>query len=240
MLQTGFLGVLSLISSFVQAVTGFGFSIIMMAVMPMILDYQACLAVSAILSLVLNAVILWPVRRHVDWKQLWLPCLFCLMGTSFGLFLMRTNPSPIYKRMLGVFLILLAVWLYYFSDRVRIRPTLASAGIAGLISGVCGGLFSVNGPPMVLYFISVIEDKKRYMATLQCYFLINNVYVLTVRFLTHMIPSGVGTATAWAMGGLLIGSLLGNRLFRSIDGGKLKGIVYIFMAVAGAWIAING
>lgn len=239
MIETGGLGLIALISSFLQSVTGFGFGIVMMALMPLFLPYQSALVICTILSLVLNSLILVRVWRDIDIKQLWLPALFCLAGSSFGLFLMASNPSPVYKRALGVFLIILAIWLYFFSDRVRIKPTMLSAGIAGLVSGVCGGLFSINGPPMVLYFISVIDDKRRYMATLQCYFLLNNLFILIVRLVMKTIPAGITLPTVCGLIGIAIGSFVGNRVFNSIDGKKLKGFVYIFMAVAGAWIAIN-
>ena len=144
------------------------------------------------------------------------------------------------KKILGVFLILLVIWLYFFSDRVRIKPTVLSAGLAGIVSGTCGGLFSVNGPPMVLYFVSVIEDKRTYMATIQCYFMINNMYLLAIRYFSNLIPSGIAVSVLWGLAGLILGSFLGGRVFNSMDTKKLKGFIYIFMAMSGAWIAITG
>jgi uncharacterized membrane protein YfcA len=196
--------------------------------------------ISTILSGTLNLVILKRCWRDIDWKQLWLPVLFCLCGSSIGTFMMATAPSPIYKRLLGVFLIILAIWLSFFSDRVRIRKTTRNAGIAGVVSGLCGGLFSVNGPPMVLYFISVIEEKKTYLATLQAYFIINNIYLLIIRSASGLMPEGIGLSALFGLGGLLIGSFIGGKIFNKIDGKKLKKIVYIVMVVSGLWIAIHG
>ena len=240
MLATVFLGAVSAVSSFLQSVTGFGFGIVMMAVMPLFLEYHSALAISTTLSMTLNIVILLKCWRDIDLKQLWLPVLFCLCGSTFGTFLMASSPSPIYKRILGVFLILLAIWLYFFSDRVRIKPTVLSAGLAGIVSGTCGGLFSVNGPPMVLYFVSVIEDKRTYMATIQCYFMINNMYLLAIRYFSNLIPPGIAVSVLWGLAGLILGSFLGGRVFNSMDTKKLKGFIYIFMAMSGAWIAITG
>ncbi len=226
-MQMMFLGLSSLASSLLQAVTGFGFGIVMMAIMPLFLPYEIALNVSTVLSLALNLTILVRCFRHIQWKQLFFPALFCILGASGGMWLMHESPSPIYKRLLGVFLIALAIWLYFFSSRVRIRPILRNAALAGV-------------PPMILYFVSVLEDKEQYMATTQCYFLINNIYLLIVRSLLHLIPSGVLTPILWGAAGLVVGSLLGGRIFQSIDGKKLKSVVYVVMAVSGLWIAING
>ena len=103
MLATVFLGAVSAVSSFLQSVTGFGFGIVMMAVMPLFLEYHSALAISTTLSMTLNIVILLKCWRDIDLKQLWLPVLFCLCGSTFGTFLMASSPSPIYKKILGFF-----------------------------------------------------------------------------------------------------------------------------------------
>ena len=93
---------------------------------------------------------------------------------------------------------------------------------------------------MVLYFVSVIEDKRTYMATIQCYFMINNMYLLAIRYFSNLIPSGIAVSVLWGLAGLILGSFLGGRVFNSMDTKKLKGFIYIFMAMSGAWIAITG
>ncbi len=227
-------------ASLLQSVSGFGFGIVFMAITPLFLSYTSWVGISSILSGSVNLVILKRCWRDIDVKQLWLPVLFCLCGSSIGTFLMATAPSPIYKRLLGVFLIILAIWLSFFSDKVRIQRSTRNAGIAGIVSGLCGGLFSVNGPPMVLYFISVIEDKKTYLATLQAYFIINNIYLLIIRSVSGLMPEGIGVSSLFGLGGLLIGSFIGGKIFDKIDGKKLKQLVYIVMVVSGTWIAIRG
>ena len=227
-------------ASLLQSVSGFGFGIVFMALTPLFIPYSTSLGVSSLLSGAVNLTVLRRCWRDIDYKQLWLPVLFCLCGSSIGTFMMATAPSPVYKRLLGVFLIILAIWFIFFSDRIRIQKTTRNAGIAGVISGLCGGLFSVNGPPMVLYFISVIEDKKTYLATLQAYFLINNLYLMTIRSVSGLMPTGVGISALFGLSGLLIGSFIGGKIFDKIDGKKLKKLVYIVMVVSGLWIAING
>ncbi|MBO4990839.1 MAG: sulfite exporter TauE/SafE family protein [Firmicutes bacterium] len=240
MLSTVCLGAVALVASLLQSVSGFGFGIVFMAIVPLFLPYSTALGISSILSGTLNLVILRRCWRHVDLKQLWLPVLFCLCGSSIGTFLLVSSPSPIYKRLLGVFLIVLAIWLCFFSERIRIQPTTRNAGIAGIVSGLCGGLFSVNGPPMVLYFISVIDDKKTYMATLQCYFILNNIYLLTIRTMSGLMPKGIAVSALWGLAGLAVGSFIGGCIFNRIDGKKLKQLVYVVMVLSGTWIAVHG
>ena len=96
-MQMMFLGLSSLASSLLQAVTGFGFGIVMMAIMPLFLPYEIALNVSTVLSLALNVTILARCFRHIQWKQLCFPALFCILGSSGGMWLMHESPSPVYK-----------------------------------------------------------------------------------------------------------------------------------------------
>ncbi|MBR5001419.1 MAG: sulfite exporter TauE/SafE family protein, partial [Firmicutes bacterium] len=85
-------------ASLLQSVSGFGFGIVFMALTPLFIPYTISVGISTILSGTLNLVILKRCWRDIDWKQLWLPVLFCLCGSSIGTFMMATAPSPIYKR----------------------------------------------------------------------------------------------------------------------------------------------
>ena len=72
MLATVFLGAVSAVSSFLQSVTGFGFGIVMMAVMPLFLEYHSALAISTTLSMTLNIVILLKCLSLIHiWSQRW-------------------------------------------------------------------------------------------------------------------------------------------------------------------------
>ena len=125
-LQMLLLGVLSMGSSLLQAVTGFGFGIIMMATMPLFLPYELALNISTSLSLLLNLTILVRCWRHIQWRQLAFPALFCVLGSSTGMFLMSASPSPIYKRLLGVFLVLLAIWFLFSAIKSTSSPACAT------------------------------------------------------------------------------------------------------------------
>lgn len=103
-MQMLLLGLASMSSSLLMVVTGFGFGIVMMAIMPLLLPYEAALNISTILSLSLNLTILARCWKHINWKLLAFPALFCIMGSSAGMWLMHESPSPVYKRLLGVFL----------------------------------------------------------------------------------------------------------------------------------------
>ena len=231
--------VVSGISATVQTVTGFGYGIIVMSLFPLFLPLEQALAISTTMSLCLNIAILSRRWRDIQYKLVWLPVLCASMGAYAGLALIAEHPSPIYKRILGVFLLILAVWFVWLSDRVKLRPTLASSAIVGAVSGACGGLFSISGPPMVLYYVAILDDVKQYMATTQFYFLLNNIVLIIMRNALGLWPSGILPGCASALAGLLCGYFAGGVIFKKANAKRIRQAVYVVMALAGLTIALG-
>ena len=227
------------ISATVQTVTGFGYGIIVMALTPLFLPLEQALAISTTTSLCLNIVILSRRWRDIQYKHVWVPVLCAAAGAFAGLTVMAEHPSAVYKRILGVFLLVLAVWFVWLSDRVRLRPTPLSSAIAGIVSGVCGGLFSINGPPMVLYYVAILSDVRQYMATTQFYFMVNNINLIIMRNALGLWPSGILPGCLSALAGLLCGYLAGSAIFKKANPRRIRQAVYVVMAMAGLTIALG-
>ena len=103
----------------------------------------------------------------------------------------------------------------------------------GTLSGIMGGLFAMQGPPAVIYFIGCTDDKDEYIALTQWYFLIGNVMMTVFRGSNGLVTTDVLEACAFAMVGVVLGVLIGSHVYDKLNGKTLKKIVYGYMAVAG-------
>ena len=63
--------------------------------------------------------------------------------------------EAVLSKIMGTVLLVLAVYFIFFSSKVHLKAGLVSGLAAGAVSGFCGGLFNIGGPPMVAYFLSV-------------------------------------------------------------------------------------
>ena len=95
------------------------------------------------------------------------------------------------------------------------------------------GMFAMPGPPLVLYCISTIDDKREYVTTLQAFTVIINLCYTFIRF--HAGFYSESTWLWWLVGlsGAVIGSFIGSRFFERISHRTLKNIVYVMMIVSG-------
>ena len=94
-------------------------------------------------------------------------------------------------------------------------------------------LFGMGGPPISAYYLSDSDSNEEYLANIQFYTVLSNVYVNTVRVANGLY--GRLELILWAVGifAVLLGGQLGKRIFSRLDGDALRRLVYAFMAVSG-------
>lgn len=221
-------------AAFVQRVSGFGFGIFIMTMLPYLLpSYGECTTLSGMLAAVTSCIIVWQMHRYICWPRL-LPILLTFLVVSwFAVQFVASAGDGILRRILGVVLILASIYFYCLSGRIRIRPTLPMQLGLGSLSGVMGGLFGMQGPPAVLYFLASTERKEEYMAMVQCYFLIGNLTMTLYRAHSGFLTSTVLQSWCWCIPAVLLGTWIGARVFRLIPIDTLRKIIYAYMGLSG-------
>lgn len=225
----------------IQCVSGFGYAIVLMAVLPLFVpDLTMAVTATGIITYLQALAAVWRYREGVQWKLL-PPCLAGYFLTNFlAIRFAAQNPVDTLRRPMGVFLILLAAYFVFFAGKIHIKGGPAQGGVAGGISGVANGLFAIGGPPMVVYFLSATGTNAAYMATLQTFFAFTGTYTNTVRLANGLITRPVLMLTIPALAGLVLGMAVGVKLFDKLDPNRLRKLVYAFMAASGLWILIMG
>lgn len=92
----------------------------------------------------------------------------------------------------------------------------------------------MSGPPIVLYMLSAGQDKESYMGTIQCYFLLTNLYTVILRIINGMITIQVIELSAAGLVFSLFGFWIGMKILSRINGEIMKKVIYAFLAVSGA------
>lgn len=222
-------------AAFVQRVTGFGFGIFIMTVLPYLLpSYGEATTLSGMLSIMTAIPILGYIWNNLDWRKL-LPIMITFLVTSWmAVQLVSLAGDGLLKRILGGVLIFASVWFYFFNDRIKVNPTMSIQISMGTLSGFMGGLFGMQGPPAVLYFLSVARDKNQYMALAQAYFLIGNVVMTIYRAQSGYLTKAVGIGWLYGVVAVILAVWIGGKVFERISVQTLRKIVYIYMAISGA------
>lgn len=224
----------SLGAAFVQRVSGFGFGIFIMTLLPYLLpSYGEATTLSGLLALVTSAIIVYKIHRFIQWKKL-LPILITFLIVSyFSVWFVAAASEGFLKKILGGILILVSIYFFFFSDKLKLKPTMLVQVSMGVISGIMGGLFGMQGPPAVLYFIACTDKKNDYMALAQTYFLVGNVMMSFYRAQNGFLTIEVAQAWCYGVPAVLLGTWIGSLVFSRISIRLLRQIIYAYMAVSG-------
>lgn len=227
-------------ASFVQRTTGFGFGIFIMTMLPFLMpSYGEATTLSGLLALTTSALISFRMKEYITWKRL-LPILLTFIIISSGsICLLARIQDRTLRKILGVVLIITALYFSFFSRKIKLKTTFPYQIGAGSISGIMGGFFGMQGPPAVLYFISSEPDKNHYMAMTQTYFLIGNSMMTIVRASNGFLTPAVGRCYLLCLAAVGIGTILGSWTFRHIPAKIFPYIVYSYIGVSGLVILLT-
>ena len=221
-------------ASFVQRVSGFGFGIFIMTMLPYLLpSFGEATTLSGMLSATQSLFIFFTHYKYVKWKQL-LPMLISFLAVSFIAVKYVAEAAETHlKLLLGIMLIVMSLYFLFFDEKIKITPSRKLQVGLGSLSGAMGGLFGMQGPPAVLYYIAAEKNKECYLAMLQTYFLIGNIAMTLYRQQFGLLTTEVLYSWCYAVLGIPIGSWIGKWVFEKISAKTLKRIVYLYMIVSG-------
>lgn len=230
---------ISFLAGFVQSAAGFGAAVIIMALFPFFFSLTDAATLSNVITMWLAAAVFWRYRKHVLLRELLLPALIYGVVSTLAIGLCRQADVRMLKRWFGVFLIALSLYFLLISGRFQLKRGTAASSVCAVISGITGGLFAIGGPPLSLYYVSVMPDKESYLGTLNALLLITVVMNVAARLFggfyhTEQIPYLLLGSAA-----ILCGSVLGGKLIERLSMETMKKGVYLLMLVSGVYTALG-
>jgi len=214
-------------------VTGFGAAVFLMLFIPYFFDMIAAPAVASAITMGLSLTLAWKFRAHIRFGCCLLPTIAYLIFSTTSIRLAKQLDLEFLSAAFGVFLIILAVYLFVFSERITMQANRRTAVACAVISGISSGFFGIGGPLMAVYFISAIEEKKAYIGTIQFLFAFTNTVNLMMRIANGIFTIELVPAVILGFVGITIGKLAGLRILDKIDPGKIKKLVYAFVGISG-------
>ena len=160
------------IATLVRSTFGFGESLIAVPLLVLLIPIDVAVPLSVLISILIAAVVVVQDRKQIHFNSAKWLIIFGALGIPIGLFLLvRGNENSI-KSILGILIILYSVYSLLSKDNFKLETdNKAWLFICGFLSGVFGGAYGLNGPPLVVYGNIRNWTAKRFRATLQAYFL---------------------------------------------------------------------
>ncbi len=228
----GLLVVLVFFSAFMQTLSGFGFSLVVMPVLTLLLGLRLALPLVALAGLTLYVVNLLRYHRAVNVREVLRLGAASALGVPIGIWAMVNVNETYVKSLLGLILVAYAV----YSLASPALPRVCSprwAYLAGFVAGCLGGAYNTPGPPLVVYGSLRQWAKDEFRAGLQALFLFNAVLTVSSHFLAQHLTATVVTFYAYAAPALLLGVLAASRLDRRVNKERFRVLVLVIILLLG-------
>jgi uncharacterized protein len=215
----------------VQSVTGFGFALIAVPALALLLGPKvAVVAMSSVgVPLVIWNAVRW--RRDILWREAITTSLAALVGMPLGLLLLTHADDRALTAVIGVTILVLTAWLWKGLTLPSGRRTEVGAGF---VSGTLATSVGTNGPPLVIAFQAVGLGPTRFRATLQACFVAQGSIALALFWSRGLVVHDVGVAFVVGVPAAVVGALLGDRIAPRVHAGPFRNAVLILLVLSGA------
>lgn len=226
-----------LLAALLQTTSGFGFALLAMPLVALVIGVKAAAPLVALVGWTLYAVNLVRYRRGLDWRVVLPLAVAAALGVPLGVWALGNLNEDIVKSVLGVILIAYALYSLWRPQTEPLRSALW-AWPAGFLAGVLGGAFNTPGPPVIIYGNLRQWSRNLFRSTLQALFLFSSSLVI----LSH-IAAGNLTAAAiptylLLVPALLLGVWTGSMIDRRISNERFRLLVLGLIFATGVLLLV--
>ena len=221
-----------LLTGWVQATAGFGFSLLTVPVLLLRLPLTEAVVISTLIGTVGNLGHSLHSRSDIDRKlvRTFLTCT--ILGGPLGVYVLFNVDSRWIKIALGVTI---------FGGVVALQR--GFNGVAkgswfdwtfGLLSGVLNTATSTNGPPLVFVLHARQASPSTFRATLNAVFLFSGIYAAALYLAEGRVTSELAIKSACGLPFLLVGSIVGIRMRTRFNEEVFRRGVLLLLLLSGA------
>lgn len=163
---------ISLVATLVRSTFGFGESLVAVPLFALFVPLQVAVPLSVLISVLVALIVVIQDHRHIEvYSAKWL-ILYAFLGIPIGLMVLSYGNEHWVKIGLGILIVGYSGYSMLFRDRLTLkRNSRLVLFVCGFLSGILGGAYGINGPPLVVYGNLKRWSPRHFRATLQAYFL---------------------------------------------------------------------
>lgn len=225
-------------ASVVKGFTGFGLALVAMPFMSLSLPVKFLVPLITIINLITSMIIIVKSQKLEFKKEEVIIPISGVIGIIIGSLLLPTFTDLYLKK--GLAVILVAISAAFLSGyRFKINHIIRARISAGITSGLLGGLFSISGPPMVLFLTSLNMDKTRFRVSFSWYSLVITSVALISYIISGLLTKDVLILSLILTPALLSGTFVGNRLAASFPTRAFSQACILVTLLSGVMIFIT-
>jgi uncharacterized membrane protein YfcA len=259
LLRVSLLGLVILLTHFIEGITGFGCTVLALPFCISLIGIKVAVPVLIVIGGLLALYIIIIDFKNIVWKEYIKIVSFVILGLPIGMWLFNILPDAILKKLLGVFMIVVAVRGLYLAFKsksaVECREEAGhdavSVGLVAITSlkkyllnfilffgGIIHGAFGSGGPFIVIYATKALPDKSNFRATLCMLWVTLNSIMIFKNIKSGVMTTPVCELILWMLPFLAAGMILGNYTHKKINGNSFLKVVYVVLLLSGVLMMV--
>jgi hypothetical protein len=223
-----------------RSTLGFGESLVAVPLLALRLPVTVAAPLVVLVSVLVAGAIIVQDHRKIEVRSAAGLLTAALAGIPCGLLLLTAVGDRAVKMILGAIIIAFSVYSLVGKSRVHLEDDRWTWLLAcGFFSGVLGGAYGMNGPPLAVYGALRRWSPQRFRATLQGYFLPASFLGLIGYAVVGVWQHTVTRYCVLSLPGVMAAILIGRALNRRLRGQLFFRFVYIGLILTGTILLLQ-
>jgi len=229
--------IISFVATLVRSTFGFGESLVAVPLFILFIPLEEAVPLFVLMSVLVALVVVVQDHRVIHFSSAKWLILYALPGIPIGLLILEYGNEYVVKIGLGLLIVAYSLYSMFAKKTLSLdRDNRLWLFICGFLSGVLGGAYGVNGPPLVVYGNMRKWSAQQFRATLQAYFLPASFIGIVGYFIQGFIGLIVIKHFLFALPGIVPAIFLGRFLNRKLHGDAF--FRYVFFGLIGIGTAL--
>ncbi len=236
-------GLVVFITHTIEAVTGFGCSVLAMPFVTALLGMRVGIMVITILAWFLALYFVIRKWKEIDWRQFSIIIGCMLIGLPIGMYIFRHADVFALRSILAIFICIVSAWQLALRLMHRNHTTTHPGTISIaktlpyylllITGGIVHGIFSTGGPLVVLYATKFITDKGRFRATLCLLWTTLNTIIIGTYLIEGSMTTEVVKNTGILIPFVIMGIFAGEKIHAKVNERIFSLIVFALLLATG-------
>jgi uncharacterized membrane protein YfcA len=222
-----------------QGTTGFGFALVAVPPMTILVDPQIIVPALLVQTLMTGTLILLHARKHLCINRMWLLPLSGVAGIPAGtLILVVLDPGPL-RVLIGIVVVIAALAMMAGFRRPIRNERVASVPV-GFVSGTLSASTGLSGPPVIFFYTNQSVDIREFRANIVAHFFIMNIATIPIYIISGLFTGENLLLSAQLLPATLVGVTSGIVINRWVREALFRRIALGLILASGTIAVVSG
>ena len=227
------------LGSLTRSTFGFGDSVISMPLLALLpLSIHTSVSLIGLTGLSVGLMALFSAWKYIDRRILILLSISTFVGIPIGHYLVKNMPQERVTLILGIFLLFYGVYsLIKQRFQLELPKKWKESNFLplpfGLLSGVLGSAYNMNGIPIVIYGTFRDWEMKTFQSTLQSHFIISSLLIVTGQAIGGLWSKELFIFYIASLPAIYLAHKIGNGIRQRLPVHRFETLLFFFIIFLG-------